>query len=108
MNKVRVEYEHSLFFMNPTCMRFEVALKRVNNDKSVMEMARLGVKFRVVAVHILMVGDDIDLEKDLTTRVPKLTFKRAPKSTVDIKKQFDACGPENILDSLNEPKYPIS
>ena len=44
-------------------MQFEVDLKRVNNDESVMEMARLGVKFRTVAVYILKVGDDVELEE---------------------------------------------
>ena len=52
-------------------MQFEVGLKRVNSDESVMEMARLGVKFRAVAVYILKVGDDVELERDLTTRVAK-------------------------------------
>ena len=57
--------------MNPTCMQFEMGLKRVNSDESVMEMARLGVKFRAVVVYILKVGDDVELERDLTTRVAK-------------------------------------
>ena len=88
--------------MNPTCMQFEMGLKRVNSDESVMEMARLGVKFRAVVVYILKVGDDAELENDLTTRVPKLSFKRAGKSNVKYKKQIEACGPQNSCpDSFN-------
>ena len=54
MSKVGVEYEHSLFFMNPACMQFEVGLKSVNSDESVMKMTRLGVKFMIVAVYIYL------------------------------------------------------
>ena len=54
VSKVGVEYEHSLFFMNPACMQFEVGLKSVNSDESVMKMTRLGVKFMIVAVYIYL------------------------------------------------------
>ncbi|XP_057528637.1 uncharacterized protein LOC130807447 [Amaranthus tricolor] len=88
--------------MNPACMQFEVDFKRVNSDESVMKMTRLGVKFRAVAVYILKVDDDAELESDLTTRVSKLSFKRAGKSNVKYKKQIEACGPQNsCLDSFN-------
>ena len=102
VSKVGVDYEHSLFFMNPACMQFEVGLKRVNGDESVMKMARLGVKFRAVAVYILKVGNDAELESGLTTRVPKLSFKRAGKSNMEYKKQIEECGPLNTCpDSFN-------
>ena len=74
--------------MNPAYMQFEVGLQRVSSDKSVMKMARLGIRFRAVPMHILKLGDDAELERDLTTRVTKLIFKGAGKSTVEYKKQL--------------------
>ena len=85
-------------------MQFEVGFKRINSDESVMKMVKLRVKVKVVAVYIVKVGDDVNLEKELTKKVLKLTFKRTPKSNVDNKKRFEACGPQNSLDSLNDHK----
>ena len=65
-------------------------------------MVRIGVKFRAIAVYILKVGDNVALEKELTKRVPKLTFKWASKSKVDNKKQNQACGLQNSSDPLND------
>lgn len=86
VRKVGVDHEHSLLSRNPAYMQFEVGLKRVNNDESVMEMARLGVKFRAVALYVPKVGDDVELDRDLTTRVPKFSFRRAGKRNVEYKK----------------------
>ena len=62
VSKVGVDYEHSLFIMNPSCIQFQEGLKRVNSNESVMKMAKLGVKFRAIAVYILKVGDDVELD----------------------------------------------
>ena len=86
VSKVGVDYEHSLFIMNPSCIQFQEGLKRVNSNESVMKMAKLGVKFRAIAVYILKVGDDVELERYLTTWVPKLSIKRSSKSKVEYKR----------------------
>ena len=93
MSKIGVDYEHSLFFMNPNCLLLQEGLKRVNSDESVMEMAKLGVKFRAVAIYILKVGDDVELEGKLTKRVPKLSVKRPSRSKLEYKKQSNSSGP---------------
>jgi MULE transposase-like protein/MuDR family transposase len=111
VSKIGVDYEHSLFFMNPNCLQLQEGLKRVNSDESVMEMAKLGVKFRVVSIYILKVGDDVELEGKLTCRVPKLSVKRPSRSKLGYKKQSNSSGPLPCEESdsiISQDPIPLS
>jgi hypothetical protein len=64
VTNVGIEYNHTLYYSLHNSSTFEEGLRRVNSDASVMEMATIGTKMRVVELYVVNELDDLQLFRD--------------------------------------------
>ena len=85
---VGVKYDYTLYYLFLNCSTFEEALRRVNSDESVMKMANIGAKLRVVEVYIVREEDDdillLEINKELKSLLCAINECERRKMTVKL------------------------
>ena len=54
-----------IYYLLPNCMTFGEGLRKITDDKCVMEMAKIGTKYRAMDLYIVKVGEETDVIKEL-------------------------------------------
>jgi hypothetical protein len=104
-NKVKIQYDHILYYMLPDKFSFDDGLVRIADDATVLEMAQIGYKHRAIEVYVVRMEDTEQLQwelreggkliapADCNRRGKKLTPRKASKVPLDTLLQVETCGP---------------